>query len=55
MGAINKVLPRTKVRPNTRVRVYNVLTRPVLTYGSEMWIFRSDTKSRITAAEILAS
>lgn len=52
-GTINEVQPRIKVRPDTRIGVYNVLARPILMYGSELWVFRGgDTKSRITAAEM---
>lgn len=51
-GAMNRALPRTKVWPVIRIRVYNVLARPVLTYGSEVWVLKENTKRQITAAEM---
>ena len=53
MGAINGALPKAKVRPDTRIRgIQCTSARPVLIYISEVWVLRSDTKSRITAAEM---
>ena len=52
---INRILPKSKIRSDTTIRVYNVLARAVLMYDSEVWVLHSDVKSRITAAEILAT
>ena len=49
---MNRTLPKTKVHPDPSIRVYNVLVRPVLFYGSENWVLQNNTKSRITAAEM---
>ncbi|KAJ4440946.1 hypothetical protein ANN_10795 [Periplaneta americana] len=37
---------------DTRIRLYNTLARPMLSYGSEAWILRKADKSRITACEM---
>ncbi|KAJ4435241.1 hypothetical protein ANN_23819 [Periplaneta americana] len=37
---------------HTRIRLYNTLTRPMLSYGSEAWTLRKADKSRITACEM---
>lgn len=51
-GALNRAMPAKSVRRETRIRAYNILARPVLLYGSEIWALRKDAKRRITAAEM---
>ena len=35
-----------------RIKVYNTLAIPMLTYGSEVWALRKTDKKRIEAAEM---
>ncbi|KAJ4448252.1 hypothetical protein ANN_10266 [Periplaneta americana] len=52
MGIINSVMKPTLVQKHTRIRLYNTLTRPMLSYGSEAWTLRKADKCRITACEM---
>ncbi|KAJ4443887.1 hypothetical protein ANN_05674 [Periplaneta americana] len=52
MGIINSVMKPSLVQKHTRIRLYNTLARPMLSYGSEAWTLRKADKSRITACEI---
>ena len=36
----------------TRIKLYNTLTLPVLSYGSETWTIKASDVRRITAAEM---
>ncbi|KAJ4435041.1 hypothetical protein ANN_23614 [Periplaneta americana] len=40
------------VQKHIRIRLYNTLARPMLSYGSEAWTLRKADKSRITACEM---
>lgn len=51
-GLINKILRHNKTTRETRLRVYNTLAVPMLTYGSETWALRKTDKKRIEAAEM---
>ncbi|KAJ4437904.1 hypothetical protein ANN_13843 [Periplaneta americana] len=53
MGVINSVMKPSLVHKHTRIRLYNTLARPMLSYGSEAWTLRKADKSRITACEML--
>lgn len=52
MGIINSVMKPSLVQKHTRIRLYNTLARPMLSYGSEAWTLRKADKSRITACEM---
>lgn len=49
---VNQVFPVTKVQQHTRLRLYKVLARPVLSYGSEAWTIRCQDERRLTTAEM---
>ena len=51
-GLINRTLRSSKVRKETRLKVYNTLAIPMMTYGSEVWALKKSDKRRITAAEM---
>lgn len=51
-GLINRILPANCIRRETRLKVYNTLAIPMLTYGSEAWVLRKKDKQRISAAEM---
>jgi len=40
MGIINEVLKPTLVQKHARIRLYKILARPVLYYGSKAWTIR---------------
>ncbi|KAJ4449379.1 hypothetical protein ANN_00778 [Periplaneta americana] len=40
------------VQKHTRIRLYNTLARPMLSYGSEAWTLGKADKSRVTACEM---
>lgn len=48
----NRILLVNNIRQETRLKVYNALAIPVLTYGSEMWALRKKDKQRISAAKM---
>src|SRR6266550_2781532 len=41
-----------KVQKETRMKVYNTLAVPMITYGCEVWALKKTDKRRITAAEM---
>ena len=45
-GLLNRTMPVNKVRKETRVRVYNTLAVPTLTYGCENWAMKKSDKKR---------
>ena len=51
-GSINRTLRANKVSREARLKVYNTLAIPVLTFGCEVWSLRKTDKQRITAAEM---
>src|SRR6266576_453431 len=51
-GLINRVLNVNKIWREMRIKVYNTLAIPMLTYGSEIWALRKTDKRRIKAAEM---
>src|SRR6266576_2501227 len=51
-GLINRFLNVNKIQRETRIKVYNTLTIPMLTYGSEVWALRKTDKRRIEATEM---
>lgn len=51
-GLINRTLNANKTRRETRLKVYNTLAVPMLTYGSETWALKKSEKKRIEAAEM---
>lgn len=51
-GLLNRTMPVNKVRKETRVKVYNTLAVPTLTYGCENWAMKKSDKRRITSAEM---
>jgi hypothetical protein len=50
MRIINQIFKFSLVQKHTRIEVYRILARPILTYGSEAWTFRKS--DRITASEM---
>ena len=52
MGVINRVLKPSLVQKATRVRLYKIMARPILCYGSEAWTLRKRDESRLTACEM---
>ncbi|KAJ4441951.1 hypothetical protein ANN_11815 [Periplaneta americana] len=52
MGIINSVMKPSLVQKHPRIRLYNTLARPMLSYGREAWTLRKADKSRITACEM---
>ena len=52
MSIINSIFKPSYFQQHTRLRLYNTLARPVLSYGSEAWTLRNHEISRITACEI---
>src|SRR6266576_4746657 len=51
-GLINRVLNVNKIWREMRMKVYNTLAIPMLTYGSEVWALRKTDKRRIEATEM---
>ncbi|HYS62000.1 MAG TPA: reverse transcriptase family protein [Gemmatimonadales bacterium] len=51
-GLINRTLRNNKVQKETRLKVYNTLAVPMITYGCEVWALKKTDKRRITAAEM---
>ncbi|KAJ4426675.1 hypothetical protein ANN_26473 [Periplaneta americana] len=51
-GLINRVLKPSLVQKSTRTRLYQIIARPVLCYGSEAWTIRTKDESRLTACEM---
>ena len=51
-GVINQVFKPSQVQRHTRLKIYKTLARPILTYGSEGWIFQKTNEKRLTAAEM---
>ncbi|PSN54103.1 hypothetical protein C0J52_03114 [Blattella germanica] len=51
-GVINQVFKPSQVQRHSRLKIYKTLARPVLTYGSEAWIFQKTNEKRLTAAEM---
>jgi hypothetical protein len=52
VGVVNQVFKPSLVQKHTRIRVYKILARSVLTSGSEAWMISKREESRITAAEM---
>ncbi|KAJ4428831.1 hypothetical protein ANN_25824 [Periplaneta americana] len=52
MGMINNIMKPSLVQRHTRIRLYKILARSVLCYGSEAWTLRKKDESRITANEM---
>ena len=40
-----------KISQKTKLRIYNVIIRPVLTYGCETWTHRKKDKDRLSVFE----
>ena len=51
-GLINRIMNPNNIRKETRIRIYNTLAVPMLTYGSEVWALKKRDKQRISAAEM---
>jgi hypothetical protein len=49
---MSEVFKPNLMQKHTRIRVYKILVRSVLTYGSEAWMIGEREESRITAAEM---
>jgi hypothetical protein len=52
LGLLNNVLKPNQVHKTTRLKVYNTLAVPALTYGSEIWTLRKQDQSRLTTTEM---
>jgi hypothetical protein len=51
-SVINQVFRPSVVQQHTRLNIYRILARPVLTYGSEAWTIRKADEKRLQAAEM---
>jgi len=51
-GIENKVFRRQTTLKKTRIKLYNTLVLPALSYGSENWTIKARDARRITAAEM---
>jgi len=51
-GIFNNVFRPQKTLTKTRIKLYNTLALPVLSYGSETWTVKASDARRITAAEM---
>jgi hypothetical protein len=49
LGIINQIFKPSLVSRHTRIRIYNTVARPVLSYGSEAWTIRTDERRLISA------
>ena len=51
-GILNNVFKPLKTLKKTRIKLYNTLALPVLSYGSETWTIKAREARRMTAAEM---
>ena len=52
-GILNNVFKPQKPLKKTRIKLFNTLALPVLSYGSETWTIKASDARRITAAEMI--
>jgi hypothetical protein len=52
MGIINQILKPYLVQKHTRIKIYTILARSILTYGSEAWTICKSDITRIIANEM---
>jgi hypothetical protein len=52
LGIINQIFKPSQVSRHTRIRIYKILARPVLSYGSEAWTIRRTDERRLISAEM---
>jgi hypothetical protein len=53
LGIINQIFKPSLVSRHTRIRFYQTLARPVLSYGSETWAIRRTDERRLISAEMI--
>jgi hypothetical protein len=51
-GMINNIFKPSKVRNNTRIKLYSTLALPVLLYGSESWTIKAKDQAKLISAEM---
>jgi hypothetical protein len=51
-GIINNMFRPQETLKKTRIKLYNTLSLPALSYGSENWTIKALDARRITAAEM---
>jgi hypothetical protein len=51
-GIINQIFKPNIVSKCTRIKIYKILARQTLAYGSESWTIRSNDRKRLISAEI---
>jgi hypothetical protein len=51
-GIINQIFKPNLVSKYTRMKIYKILARPALTYGSELWTIQSNDRKRLISAEM---
>jgi hypothetical protein len=49
---INQIFKPNLVSKYTRMKIYKILARPALAYGSESWTIRSNDRKRLISAEM---
>jgi hypothetical protein len=49
---INQIFKPNLVSKYTRSKIYKILARPTLAYGSESWTIRSNNRKRLISAEM---
>jgi hypothetical protein len=51
-GIINQIFQPNLVSKYTRIKIYKILARPTLAYGSESWTIRGNDRKRLISAEM---
>jgi hypothetical protein len=51
-GIINQIFKPNLVSKYTRIKIYKILARPTLAYGSKSWTVRSNDRRRLISAEM---
>jgi hypothetical protein len=51
-GNINQIFKPNLVSKYTRIKIYKILARPTLAYGSGSWTIRSNDRKRLISAEM---
>jgi hypothetical protein len=49
---INQIFKSNLVSKYTRIKIYKILARPTLAYGSESWTIQSNDRKRLISAEM---
>jgi hypothetical protein len=51
-GIINQTFKQNLVSKYTKIKIYKILARPTLAYGSEPWTIRSNDRKRLISAKM---